>query len=176
MTIAALVQEWPCSAGGTNAAIPVDIATSKAVALARRVEGTERLDLFTARGRVLATDFHASLDLPPFDVSAMDGYALRRSELAGKGPWILPVGARLAAGQYQTEPLARSIAVRIFTGAAVPHGFDAVVMQERCLARRQPCRVAQPSHANMKMSVGAARMFAPERHCSRPELCFPLRT
>ena len=132
MTMAALVQEWPCSAGGTNAAIPVDIATSKAVALARRVEGTERLDLVAARGRVLATDFHASLDLPPFDVSAMDGYALRRSELTGEGPWILPVGARLAAGQYQSEHLARSIAVRIFTGAAVPHGFDAVVMQERC--------------------------------------------
>ena len=175
MTIAALVQEWP-------SAPAVQMRRFQSISLGLRLllwrdESKKRniWDLVAARGRVLATDFHASLDLPPFDVSAMDGYALRRSELAGKGPWTCRVGARLAAGQYRSEHLARSIAVRILPGRRC----RMALMLSSCRsdaggsATMSSCT---PSHANMKMSVGAARMFAPERRCSRPELCFQLKT
>ena len=72
----------------------------------------------------------AAHPLPPFDNSAMDGYALRLSDLTGDGPWHLPVSARIAAGDARTLTLAPGTAARIFTGAPVPFGADTVVMQE----------------------------------------------
>ncbi len=68
--------------------------------------------------------------LPPFDNSAMDGYAVRRADLFGDGPWRLPVQGLVKAGDTVPTPEGRC-AIRIFTGAPVPEGFDAVVMQER---------------------------------------------
>ena len=72
------------------------------------------------------------MDLPPFDNSAMDGYAVRRDCLQGEGPWTLSVAGRIAAGDAPPETGERREAMRIFTGAAVPEGCDAVVMQEAC--------------------------------------------
>jgi molybdopterin molybdotransferase len=67
---------------------------------------------------------------PAFDNAAMDGYAIATSALTGAGPWVLPVVARVPAGQAVTTPVAGAVAARIFTGAPVPGGADAVVMQE----------------------------------------------
>lgn len=67
---------------------------------------------------------------PAFDNAAMDGYAVETSALAGPGPWVLPVVARIPAGQGTTTSVAGAVAARIFTGAPIPGGADAVVMQE----------------------------------------------
>jgi molybdopterin molybdotransferase len=73
------------------------------------------------------------MDLPPFDNSAMDGYAVRMADLTGSRPWTLELVGRIAAGDDAGGELAKpGSAVRIFTGASVPRGFDAVVMQENC--------------------------------------------
>ena len=130
MTSTALVRPDLCDAGATGAVIAVDIAAAKAVAAATPVSGTETIDLLAANGRVLAAEVDAVLDLPPFDASAMDGYAVRLDDLSAAGPWRLPVTGRIAAGDTLGQHFAG--AARILTGAAVPHGFDAVVMQEKC--------------------------------------------
>ncbi|MFT3771237.1 MAG: molybdopterin molybdotransferase MoeA [Minicystis sp.] len=92
--------------------------------------GPERVSLDEACGRVLAEDIAAPTPLPPFDYSSMDGYALAAGDLAGEGPWDLPVVGESAAGG-ETPDLAPGTACRIFTGARLPAGADAVVMQER---------------------------------------------
>ncbi|MGO3860625.1 MAG: molybdopterin molybdotransferase MoeA [Halomonas sp.] len=88
--------------------------------------GTESVPLEAAAGRVLAEAVTAQLDVPPFDNSAMDGYALRAVD-AGK--W-LPVSQRIAAGT-PAAALAPGSCARIFTGGEIPPGADCVVMQER---------------------------------------------
>ena len=118
-------------AGGT--VIPVDIAAAKALAIAAPLCDTECMSLLEARGRVLACAVSAPINLPPFDNSAMDGYAVRLSDLADDGPWDLVVGGRVTAGaDPRTLELAAGTCVRVFTGAPTPGGFDAVVMQEHC--------------------------------------------
>ena len=87
---------------------------------------SEEIALSDAAGRVLATDIKAQLDVPPFDNSAMDGYALRAAE-AGQ---LLLVSQRVAAGAPVT-PLIPGTCARIFTGGEIPPGADCVVMQER---------------------------------------------
>ncbi len=109
--------------------ISVEKALARAVALARPISETELVPLAEASGRVLAEGARALGPLPSFDSAAMDGYAVRRVELIGAGPWQLPVVGRVAAGGLAPE--AFSGAIRILTGAPVPAGFDAVVMQER---------------------------------------------
>ena len=73
-----------CKAGAHGRVVTVDIAAAKAVAIARAVEGTERVALLEATGRVVARDLLAPIDLAPFDNSAMDGYAVRRADLRGR--------------------------------------------------------------------------------------------
>lgn len=90
---------------------------------------SERLPLWSASGRVLAEDVRAGTPLPPFDASAMDGYALALASLVGDGPWRLRVGGESRAGQPAPR-LVEGCACRILTGAPVPEGADAVVMQE----------------------------------------------
>jgi molybdopterin molybdotransferase len=90
---------------------------------------TETVPLAEAAGRTLAADLAARLDLPPSTVSAMDGYAVRRADLDA-GTRSLTVVGEAAAGRGFDGRLGASEAVRIFTGAALPDGTDAVVMQE----------------------------------------------
>lgn len=108
----------------------LDAALAELLACAQPLAGSDMLDTFDADGRVLAQDLVAALQVPPFDNSAMDGYALRTADLSGP-ELALPVSQRIAAGSIG-EPLAEGTAARIFTGAAVPAGADAVVMQEEC--------------------------------------------
>ena len=104
-----------CLAGGNGAVIPVDIAAARAVAIVRPLGETERLPLAQALGRVVAAAIRATLDLPPFDNSAMDGYAIRRECLAGDGPWTLPFAGRLAAGDAPGHAAADQAALRFFS-------------------------------------------------------------
>ncbi|UVA81646.1 molybdopterin molybdotransferase MoeA [Pandoraea commovens] len=108
-------------------------ALDAVLAAARPLNEHETVDTLAANGRVLAADVVATLDVPPMDTSAMDGYAVRAADLTGDAT-VLPVSQRIPAG-HAPEPLASGTAARIFTGAPVPPGADAVVMQEQCETR-----------------------------------------
>ncbi|WGT65062.1 molybdopterin molybdotransferase MoeA [Variovorax paradoxus] len=88
----------------------------------------ESVATFDADGRVLAQDLVSTLTVPPRDNSSMDGYAVRTADCAAPGA-LLQVAQRIPAGTVGT-PLAAGTAARIFTGAQIPEGADAVVMQE----------------------------------------------
>jgi molybdopterin molybdotransferase len=93
-------------------------------------ERAETISTFDALGRVLAADVRSQIDVPPEDNSEMDGYALRAGDVATPGT-VLRVSQRIAAGSVGAA-LEPGTAARIFTGAQVPAGADAVVMQEQC--------------------------------------------
>ena len=93
------------------------------------VVGKETLPTLEALNRVLAVDVVSPLDVPPMHTSAMDGYAVRIADLT-QGERRLPVSQRIPAG-HAPQPLAAGTAARIFTGATVPPGADAIVMQEQ---------------------------------------------
>lgn len=107
-----------------------DEALARLLAAARPVAETEEVDSFAARGRVLARAIYSALNLPEEDRSTMDGYALRAADVPAPGV-CLPVSQRIPAGSVG-HPLAPGTAARIFTGAPLPPGADAVVMQEFC--------------------------------------------
>jgi molybdopterin molybdotransferase len=90
----------------------------------------EQVALRAALGRVLATDVIAALDVPPFDNSAVDGFAVRSQDLDTRGETRLAVVDRVAAGHAPARPLGAGEATRIFTGAPMPAGADTVFMQE----------------------------------------------
>lgn len=110
--------------------LTVDDALARLLAAARRVKGVDRVPLREATGRVLAEAVVSTIDVPPLDNSSMDGYAVRCADVAAVGA-RLPVAQRIPAGSVG-HTLAPGTAARIFTGAPVPPGADAVVMQERC--------------------------------------------
>jgi molybdopterin molybdotransferase len=99
----------------------------------------ETLSTFHALGRVLADDVRSGLDVPPADNTSMDGYALCCADLAA-AHGVLPVRQRIPAG-VAPVPLVPGSAARIFTGAQVPLGADAVVMQEQCTVEGDSVRV-----------------------------------
>ncbi|MES2978996.1 MAG: gephyrin-like molybdotransferase Glp [Pseudomonadota bacterium] len=107
----------------------LDAAFAELLAQAAPLAGTGRVATFDADGRVLAEDLVAELDVPAHDNSSMDGYALRTADLAASE--VLQVTQRIAAGA-SGHSLEAGSAARIFTGAPVPPGADAVVMQEDC--------------------------------------------
>ena len=96
---------------------------------AAQIAGKETLPTLEAINRVLAADVISPLDVPPMNTSSMDGYAVRVSELS-QGERRLPISQRIPAG-HAPQPLAEGTAARIFTGATVPPGADAIVMQEQ---------------------------------------------
>jgi molybdopterin molybdotransferase len=118
----------------SRALLPLDEALARLVAgsLPHAFDGTERVSTFDALGRVLAADVHSTLDVPPADNTSMDGYAVRAADVPAAGT-VLPVSQRIPAGVVG-PPLLAGTAARIFTGAQVPAGADAVVMQEQCEA------------------------------------------
>ena len=128
-----------CAVGAsTHEIVTVGVAAAKAIAAAKRVAETELLPLLAAAGRVASATVASSMDLPPFNNSAMDGYAVAFADLVGEGPWMLHVSQRVAAGSAPSRVAGSAQAVgsgraaRIFTGAPVPEGLDTVVMQEHC--------------------------------------------
>jgi len=102
------------------------------LAAARPIAGTEQVPTLAANGRVLAEAQASQLNVPPMDNTQMDGYAVRAADCAG-GAARLPVSQRIPAGHIG-QPLQPGTAARIFTGAMIPAGADAVVMQEMCEA------------------------------------------
>ena len=119
--------------------LTLDEALTRLLGALGPVGATETLSTFDALGRVHAADVTSALDVPPADNSSMDGYALRCADVAAPGG-ALPVSQRIAAGVVGTA-LEPGTAARIFTGAQVPAGADAVVMQEQCEAEGGTVRV-----------------------------------
>jgi molybdopterin molybdotransferase len=112
--------------------LSVDEALDVLLAGAKAVDDIEQVPTLEATDRVLARAQSSTMDVPPMDNSAMDGYAVRVADIAGPDT-RLKVAQRIAAGSVG-EPLAAGTAARIFTGAPIPTGADAVVMQEFCAA------------------------------------------
>lgn len=109
---------------------PLDDALQELLAHAQPMAGVQQVDTFDADGRVLLQAAVSPLQVPPQDNSAMDGYAVRATECASADA-VLPVSQRIPAGTAP-EALAAGSVARIFTGAPVPAGADAIVMQEDC--------------------------------------------
>ncbi len=119
---------------------PLDLALAELLAFAAPLAPAESISTFDADGRVLAQDLLSSLDVPAHDNSSMDGYALRCADWLGLDT-LLPVSQRIPAGS-SGYALAPASAARIFTGAPIPPGADAVVMQEDCAAVDGGIRIA----------------------------------
>ena len=116
------------------------------------VLGTESVTLEEARARVLAEPVVAAREIPPWDNSSMDGYAVRARDTdvaSADRPVVLQVVGEVTAGRVAVRALGPSEAYRILTGAPLPPGSDAVVPQEDVLGRRYPSgkRRQRPSQA-----------------------------
>jgi molybdopterin molybdotransferase len=113
--------------------IPLDEAVAMILDVATPMERTERVSLGQADGRVIATPLVASMDVPPFDRAAMDGYAVRAEDTFGAGrfePKILECVEKLYTGQIASRSIGPGECIEIATGAPMPAGADAVVMVE----------------------------------------------
>ena len=118
--------------GDSDRLLTLSEAVDAALLSIQPIRGTETVSLLDAYGRVLAADLMARLDVPPHDNSAMDGYALHRADLRSDQPTHLPVIGQSLAGHPYSAPVPCGAAIRITTGAVLPSGPDAVVMQEDC--------------------------------------------
>lgn len=169
---------------------PYDEALDLLLQNAHPVEEVEEVELKDALGRVLAEPVISLIDVPAWDNSAMDGYAVRAADVAHEGS-RLSVSQRIPAG-IEPLPLQPGTAARIFTGAPVPQGADSVIMQELCAADGEgvtfntvatagsnirlagediehgstivPAGVRlQPQHLGLAASVGVARLTVRRR-------------
>jgi molybdopterin molybdotransferase len=136
--------------------LPVEEAERIIRARVAPVAEVETGSLQSAHGRVLAHDVLAPIDLPPFDNSAVDGYAVRHADLDGKAETRLAVVERVTAGRVAARALPAGAAIRIFTGAPMPAGADTVFMQED--VRREGDAVVVPAG----LARGANRRLAGE--------------
>jgi molybdopterin molybdotransferase len=113
--------------------IPLDEALALVMDSVRPIERTERVALGQASGRVVAERVASSVDVPPFDRAAMDGYAVVAEDTFGAGrydPRVLRCVEKVYTGQMPSRPVARGECIEIATGAPMPEGADAVVMVE----------------------------------------------
>jgi len=136
--------------------LPLDEALDLLRQRVAPVTGAETVSLVQAAGRVLDEDLAATISVPSFDNSAVDGYAVRHGDLAAQGPTCLPISSRLPAGSGSVAPIAPGTVVRIFTGAPMPAGADTVFMQED--VRLEAGGVVLPAG----LKVGANRRSAGE--------------
>ena len=130
--------------------MPVEEALARLLEMAESapIRECETVPLALAQGRVLAQDMVATLDLPPWPNSAMDGYALRLADWTGEP---LRVSQRIFAGQAP-QPLEPGTCARIFTGAPVPEGADCVEMQENAeVVADQHVRFIEPMQASQNI-------------------------
>ena len=147
--------------------LSVEQARSRIVSALAPV-GIESVALGESLGRVLAADVMARTTSPATDVSAMDGYALRTADAAGGREWLRVVGSATPGAAYGSA-LGEREAVRIFTGAAVPGGADAVAVQENAERNEDRVRIASAPHpgrnirpAGLDFRAGATGLRAGE--------------
>ena len=119
-------------------------ALGRLLAGAHPVGETETVPTHAAAGRVLAQGLRSAIDVPPLDNTSMDGYALRCADVPAAGTQLV-VAQRIAAGSVG-HTLAAGTAARIFTGAPLPAGADAVGMQELCAVEGDAVTVSHVPH------------------------------
>lgn len=119
--------------------LTLDEALARLLSAIQPLAETESVSTFDALGRVLAEGVRSGLDVPPQDNTSMDGYALRCTDVPAAGT-LLPVSQRIPAG-HVGQPLQPGSAARIFTGAQIPPGADAVVPQEQCESEGEGVRI-----------------------------------
>jgi molybdenum cofactor synthesis domain-containing protein len=132
------VDQLRCIMRPFTSTIPFREALEIALAATVPISRTEHVPLAAADGRVVAHDVISALDVPPFDRSAMDGYAVQSADLAGASaerPVSLTCVARLFTGEIAVGELRRGECIQIATGAPMPAGADAVVMVEDTRAK-----------------------------------------
>ena len=132
-----------CSSHAGSSLKPLEEALELILSFPKTLEETEEIALTDALGRVLAKGVFSQVTVPPWDNSAMDGYAVRAADL-GVGDTRLPISQRIPAGAAP-EPLQPGTAARIFTGAPVPANADAVVIQEVCRQEGEEVIIAEPA-------------------------------
>jgi len=121
--------------------LPLNAAIRRIVEQVDAVLDTEYVSLYAANNRVIAHDVVSTINVPPADNSAMDGYALRAADLNTHAT-LTQVGTALAGLPFVGE-LQTGQCVRIMTGAIIPHGADSVEMQENTEVRDQQVRFLQ---------------------------------
>jgi molybdopterin molybdotransferase len=141
-----------------HALVSIDEAIARIVADVPPVGRTEAVPLGGALGRILSRPIRTRSMSPSFDNAAMDGYAISTSALTGPGPWALRVIARVPAGQEVTTSVVGSVAARIFTGAPIPDGADAVVMQEDVLRDGDVIQLCRRSLPGLNIRVAGSDM------------------
>jgi molybdopterin molybdotransferase len=124
--------------------------------------GSETVALEDAFGRILSEDIFADIDLPPFDRARMDGYALRSSD-AGSAPVTLRVIGEIAAGAQFMQPVNQGEAVKIFTGAPVPAGADAVQKVEVTRANGRTVEILEPVKPGQFITPHASEVGSGEK-------------
>jgi molybdopterin molybdotransferase len=139
--------------------LPVREALDFLLKAARPVGDTEVVSTLAANGRVLAVAQAATINVPSADNTQMDGYAVRAADCAS-GDATLTVTQRIPAGQVG-QFLAPGNAARIFTGAMIPEGADAVVMQEQCDS-------SMPGMVTIKHTPSRANGYAAPARTSSP--------
>lgn len=177
MTVTTLLETPACGCDARDmlsGLLPIDQALARIDAAARPVAETETRPLAQALGRVLAAPVHAADPSPRFDAAAMDGYALSTRALKGDDNWRLRVEGRVAAGQTPSTAAVCGVATRIFTGAPIPSGADAVVMQEHVqregddiLLHARPAPGSHIRRAGEEIQAGAMVLPAGRRLDSR---------
>jgi molybdopterin molybdotransferase len=158
-----------CFAFG-DALLTLDAALARIDERVTAVVETEAASLEAARGRILARDVVATMNLPPHANSAVDGYAFVHADLVPDRETVLPISGRAAAGHPLGRAAIRGEAIRIFTGAPMPEGTDTVMMQEDCVAEGGLVRLkpgikqgANRRHAGEDVREGAVALAAGRR-------------
>lgn len=159
--------------GGNGKPVSLEAARAAMLDGLAPLPDTENVIIGAALRRVLAEPLVSGVDVPEFANSAMDGYALRSADTAGDGPVTLAVSQHIRAGD-PARPLEPGTAARIFTGAPLPEGADAVVMQEECERdgeRVRLCRaVARGEHVRPPAhDVACGATVLPAGHRMRPQ-------
>lgn len=163
MTILQTIATPGCGCDGHEVAkklVTIDAALALIADRTAAVDGTEDIPLGQALGRILASPVMSRCMSPPFDNAAMDGYAFASAALKGDGPWILEVVARVPAGQSSAVQLPGLQAARIFTGAKVPEGADAVVMQEEVKRAGSTIRIDRRPNPGLNIRRAGSEMGA----------------
>jgi molybdopterin molybdotransferase len=163
MTILHPIAQPGCGCDQRDAARPllsIDAALGLVAASITVSQETDLLPLGQALGRVLASPVVSQALSPPFDNSAMDGYAVASATLTGDGPWVLDVAARVPAGKPALPLLPGLQAARIFTGAPIPLGADAVVLQEDCQRKGNHVRLKRRPTPGLNIRRAGSEMAA----------------
>lgn len=135
----------------TSDLISLEQALEKMLSQIAPLQQSESIALTSAAGRITATPVVSPIDVPPFANSAMDGYAVRLSDLKGNSP--LPVAGKAFAGAPFTDAWPANTCVRIMTGAPIPAGADAVIMQEQAEVTEAGVRFNAPVTAGQNIRL-----------------------